>query len=242
MKVLSYNIYGVKDTEYSIPKWEIRQENITTIYLIRHSTKFNPNMIDIYNSTDNEQLKTEKKMLSVEGEKRAELLAKQEEFKNIDALYSSNYVRAMQTAKYFMEENNVKLNIDERFNERKTGIVDKNKYPDFFVMQYLNENFKMNDGESQIEVRKRMTEAFWEVVKNNRNKRSIIVSHGTAISFLLMNWCKLLDIQENLLRMLEFNGKIIINRIYRAPEVFKILINDANNIVDICNIEFEELK
>lgn len=31
MKVLSYNIYGVKDTEYPIPKWEIRQENIKRI-------------------------------------------------------------------------------------------------------------------------------------------------------------------------------------------------------------------
>lgn len=31
MKVLSYNMYGVKDTEYPIPKWEIRQENIKRI-------------------------------------------------------------------------------------------------------------------------------------------------------------------------------------------------------------------
>lgn len=31
MKVLSYNIYGVKDTEYPIPKWEKRQENINRI-------------------------------------------------------------------------------------------------------------------------------------------------------------------------------------------------------------------
>lgn len=31
MKVLSYNVYGVKDTEYPIPKWEIRQENINRI-------------------------------------------------------------------------------------------------------------------------------------------------------------------------------------------------------------------
>lgn len=31
MKVLSYNIYGVKDTEYPIPKWEIRQDNINKI-------------------------------------------------------------------------------------------------------------------------------------------------------------------------------------------------------------------
>lgn len=31
MKVLSYNLYGVKNTEYPIPKWEIRQENIKRI-------------------------------------------------------------------------------------------------------------------------------------------------------------------------------------------------------------------
>ncbi len=31
MKVLSYNIYGVKNTEYPIPKWEVRQENLKKI-------------------------------------------------------------------------------------------------------------------------------------------------------------------------------------------------------------------
>ena len=28
MKVLSYNVYGVKDTVYPIPSWEVRQENL----------------------------------------------------------------------------------------------------------------------------------------------------------------------------------------------------------------------
>lgn len=31
MKILSYNVYGVKNTEYPIPKWEIRQENMKRI-------------------------------------------------------------------------------------------------------------------------------------------------------------------------------------------------------------------
>lgn len=57
-----------------------------------------------------------------------------------------------------------------------------------------------------------------------------------------MNWCKLLEVQDNLLRKLEFNGKVMINRVYRAPEVFKILVDDENNIVDIANIEFDDLK
>ncbi len=33
MKILSYNIYGVKDTEYSILKWEIRPKNIQRILM-----------------------------------------------------------------------------------------------------------------------------------------------------------------------------------------------------------------
>ena len=31
MKVLSYNIYGVKNTTAPTPKWEVRQENIKRI-------------------------------------------------------------------------------------------------------------------------------------------------------------------------------------------------------------------
>ncbi len=45
-------------------------KNIMTIYLIRHSTKFDPNIINIYNTRDDKQLKTEKKMLSIEGEEK----------------------------------------------------------------------------------------------------------------------------------------------------------------------------
>ena len=53
-------------------------ENLTTVYLIRHSTKFNvKENIESYNTTDNKQLRTEKSMLTIEGEKRAEILSKQ---------------------------------------------------------------------------------------------------------------------------------------------------------------------
>lgn len=217
-------------------------QDITTVYLIRHSTKFKPNMINEYKVKDDEQLKTEKKMLSVEGEKRAEILSNQKEFDDIDTVYSSNYVRAMQTAKYFVEKNNLKLNIDERFNERKKGNPDYDKYPKFLCDQHLDKLLKAEDGECQLEVNKRMTEAFWEVVNKNRNKKTVIISHGTAISFLLMNWCKLLDVQQDLSRKFEFDSKIVINGKIRAPEVFKILIDKNNNIVDITNLKFEDLN
>ena len=214
---------------------------MTTVYLIRHSVKFDPRNIGIYITDDDKQTKTEKKMLSIEGEKRAEILSKEKEFENIDVVYSSDYARAMQTAKYFLKDG-LKLNIDQRFNERTNGYIDKEKYPNFFCDQYHDRYLKADKGESQDEVAKRTKEAFLEVVNNNKGKRIIIVSHGTAISFLLMNWCKLLDVQSNLLRKLEFNGKVIINRPYNSPEVFKVTIDDNNEINDIEVLEFDDLK
>ena len=212
----------------------------TIVYLIRHSEKFNLKEIAIYNTTNTRQQKTEKMMLTIEGEKRAERLSKEPEFNDIDVLYSSDYARAMQTAKYFIKEN-VSLNVDKRFNERMYGTIDKEEKPNFFCEQYWDEKLKAEDGESQEEVRARVTEAFNEVVENNKGKKIVIVSHGTAISFLLMNWCKLLDVQQNYLRKLEFNGNIIINRPYNSPEVFKVTIDENDNIVNVENLEFESI-
>lgn len=156
----------LKNTRSKIEEW--RNIINTVVYLIRHSTKFDPNNMQSYNCNDSKQLKTEKKMLSVEGAKRADILSKEKEFQNVESVYCSNYVRAMQTAKYFIKESNVKLNIDERFNERREGNYSNEKYPNFFCKQYLNKEFKAENGENQIEVNKRMTETFWEVVNNNK--------------------------------------------------------------------------
>lgn len=91
--------------------------NETIIYLIRHSEQYRD---CIYNfSSDSECVKNEKIILSVDGEKKAQLFAEQEELKKIDAIYSSNYTRAMATAKYIALNNNLKINIDDRLGERR---------------------------------------------------------------------------------------------------------------------------
>ena len=214
----------------------------TIVYLIRHSEKFEPKSLNIYNSSDNCQLINEKKMLSIYGEKKAEILSKEKELEDIDIIFSSSYVRAMQTAKYLIEKKHLLLNIDERFNERNEGDIDFESNTELFCKQYWEKDFKILNCESQAEVNNRMLAAFWEVVNNNKDKKIAIVSHATAITFLLMNWCKLLDVQGNLLRKLEYNGKILINRVYKAPEVFKLTINDTNEIINIENLEFNDLK
>lgn len=74
----------------------------TVVYLIRHSVRMKGEMIDTYNSSQSDLLRNEKIVLSVSGERRAEILSREEELQNIDVLYTSNCVRTLQTAKYMM--------------------------------------------------------------------------------------------------------------------------------------------
>ena len=144
----------------------------TVVYLIRHSVRFNnKNLIEKYNTNQNELIKYEKIILSVTGEKRAEILSNEKELQNIDVVYTSNCVRTLQTAKYLLEKQNLKVNIDERFDERRTGKPNSDKVPDWYERQFFDENYKTEGGESQAEVRQRMSEAFEEVVKDNKGKK-----------------------------------------------------------------------
>ena len=186
----------------------------TVVYLIRHSVRFNnKNLIEKYNTNQSELIKYEKIILSVTGEKRAEILSNEKELQNID----------------------------ERFDERRPGKPNSDKVPDWYERQFFDENYKTEGGESQAEVRQRMSEAFEEVVKDNKGKRIAIFSHGNAITFFLLKWCKLESVNINRNLCLSFNNKIVFNKRINSPDVFKITLNDKNEVIGIENIEFEDL-
>lgn len=212
-------------------------DTLTTVYLIRHSKKIDNKLLD--NSRNNEyyQTRREKIILSIEGEKKAEKLSKLKEFEDTDIIFSSNYARSLQTAKYLAERKNLVIHIDDRFNERKLGILQEDEK--IHIKQYYDENIKNSEGESRKEVTKRMLEAFLEVVNNNRGKKIAIFTHDSSMTFLLMRWCKLEYIKEDKHKCLSFNNKIIIDRKYDAPEIFKLLVDDKNNVIDVKNIVLE---
>lgn len=158
---------------------------MTTIYLIRHSQPFRQ-LLGEYNANEIEQIRNEKNPLSVDGEKYAEQMSNYSELLNIDSLYSSHYVRAMATAKYIAEKNNILLNVDERLGERKFGVNNISELPEtFFEDQFRNWNYKLPNGESADEVSKRMNEVLLEILSNNKDRNVAIVSHGTAITTML---------------------------------------------------------
>ena len=155
---------------------------MTTVYLIRHSKPLKVN--NDFNK-DSLQLRNEKEVLSVEGEEIAQKHFAHDEFRDIDFVFSSNYVRAIATAKYLAAYNNTNINIVSEFGERKFGIQKWEELPkDFEQQQNEDEMFKMPLGESQREVRERMENALEQVLTICEGKKVAIVSHATALSYL----------------------------------------------------------
>ena len=196
----------------------------TLIYLIRHTQPIKIELKNV-NNNDDCQIQNEKQVLSLKGEKQALELSKKDIFKNIDSVYSSKYVRAIETAKYIASENNISILIDERLGERKLGVEEKPK--EFWLEQMYNENTKAIGGENQKEVRKRMIESIEDILKNEKGKKVAVVTHATAMTFLLMNWCKLENaILDGKKRKLSFNNKVVIDDSFNMPEVFELVFDD----------------
>ena len=201
---------------------------MTTIYLMRHSIALK-NINNDYNN-DSLQLQNEKMPLSIEGEELASNISKEEELQSIDVVISSNYVRAMSTAKYISNANNVNLIVNSAFGERRFGINSWDELPtDFGLRQNNDENYKVGDGESQKEVRERVYRALIDVIDEYKDKRVVIVSHGSAILWLLKQWCDI-DLKN---KCIIFNDKLILyDNIFNCT-TFKLEFDDKK----LVNIE-----
>ena len=180
----------------------------TIVYLVKHADELQEN--GIKNIDDTTQLINEKYILSVKGEEQSRKLSENSELANIDVLWSSSYARAKATAKYIAYKNNIEINIDSSLNERKLGnLEDLSKWMENktigVVQAYLqNQKWKAREGESCEDATKRVTHFLQKILKENKGKRIVLVSHGALISFLLTNWCDLNDEMK-----LIFNNKVI---------------------------------
>ena len=196
------------------------------IYFMRHSEALKYNNI---NNSDSLQIQNEKWPLTEKGENIAKEKSRIEELQNFDIVYSSNYVRAISTAKYFTLD---KINIDERFGERKFGINSWDELPVGFGERQFNDfNYKIGNGESINDVIKREEEALINVLNNNKDKKILIVGHSTALAALFSKWCKI-----DYTGPYTFNGKELFDGKWNYCETFKLEFDNDNNLVSIMNI------
>lgn len=203
------------------------------IYLIRHSAPFIE--IDNYNDYKNVNWDDYNRnmILSSEGENNAKKLCELDELKNIDEIYSSDSFRAIGTAKYIAEINNIKIKLDNRINERNLGIKTINDLPvNFSQDSFNNKELKILNGESLNEVDNRFN-CFIKDILNSNNKKVVLSIHGIILMSFLQTICDFeFDGQKFIIN---FNGKEVMNRKLKNPDVFK-LIYEGNDIIDIISL------
>ena len=194
---------------------------------MRHSEPLKPMNI---NNSDTLQSQNEKWPLTINGEILAKEKSEHIELNNFDIVISSNYVRAISTAKYFTKD---KLFIDENFGERKFGIDNWDELPkNFGKKQFDDFNYKLPNGESINEVIKREYDSLINILNNYYDKKILIVGHSTAIASLFSRWCKI-----NYNGNYEFNGKVFFDGKWNYCETFKLEFDNNNNLIKIENIK-----
>lgn len=207
-----------------------------TIYLIRHSTPF----IDIDNYQDylNVSWKEYNKnmILSVKGEENAKKLCNVEELKDIKEIYASNSSRAISTAKYISELNNIKIKLDDRINEREFGVKYLNELPDNFTKKSFDDkNFKIKGGESLNEVDKRFCNFIDDLLNDNKTN-IVIVIHGIMLLSYLQKISSSFSFDGNDFKI-EFNDKTILDGKLKSPDIYKLKFDDNKKLIDIKNMK-----
>lgn len=206
-----------------------------TIFLIRHSAPF----VEIENYLDYKNVPWEdynrNMILSSEGEEKAKKLCNIKQLNNLDAVYSADSYRAIGTAKYIAEMNNMKVKLDSRINERILGIKTISELQDNFnIESFKNKNLKYDFGESLSEVDNRF-ESFISELLNSQNKNVALVIHGIIMMSYLQNHTIFEFEGQNM--KISFKNKIVYDGQMKNPMIFKIVF-DNNKIIDIENIKF----
>ena len=120
------------------------------------------------------------------------------------------------------------------------GETNDKEFPDWFQRQYYYEDFGTVGGETQVDVRKRVLECLDEILEDNKDKTVAVFTHGYAITFSILKWCKLISVGTDKRLTIEYKDKVLMDKIINAPEVFKLSFNDKE-LTNIELIEFDDL-
>lgn len=146
---------------------------MTEVYFIRHAEPNSENKNDALRE------------LTQKGLKDRELVTDFLRDKNIDAVLSSPYVRAVDTVKHFADVMGYNVETIDDFRERKVGDEWIEDFIEYSRRQWEDFSYKLPDGESLGEVQDRNVKALDYVLKKYKDKRVVIGGHGTALSTII---------------------------------------------------------
>ena len=138
-------------------------------------------------------------LLSAEGENLARQLGDMAELRNIDAVFSANSARAIGTAKYIAEKNDVEINVANEINERP--------YANDFLIRDMGKPENRKYAETESEVLARFNAWFKNLLTQNY-KRVAVCVHAKILRIYLKSLGYDLDFYERGYEI-KHNGKTI---------------------------------
>ena len=132
--------------------------------------------------------------LSDLGEKQAERAAQALAKEKIHAIYSSDLLRAVQTAEPLAALLDLPIISTPAFRERKVGVLEgltfeesKAAHPkDYYALINRNIHHVITDGESYRQLLRRATKELHEVLRTHHGENVVIFSHTGAICYLTL--------------------------------------------------------
>lgn len=132
--------------------------------------------------------------LSVLGKQQAELAAKALAKEKIHVIYSSDLLRAVQTAEPLAKILDLPIIATPAFRERKVGVLEgktfdesKAEHPkDYYALVNRNIQHVITGGESYRQLLKRATAELHEVLRTHIGENVVIFSHTGAICYLTL--------------------------------------------------------
>lgn len=122
--------------------------------------------------------------LTEKGIQDSALVANYLEDKNIQYIYSSPYVRAVDTVKGLSERLAIDVTCIDDFRERSISMWVED-FTTFSQRQWDNFDYRLSDGECLREVQSRNVKALMKLVQLHPEANCVIGSHGTALSTLI---------------------------------------------------------
>lgn len=146
---------------------------MTNIYFIRHAEPNYENHDDMTRA------------LSAKGLKDRELVTKFLMDKQIDAVVSSPFKRAIDTVRDFADKNGIDITVIDDFRERRVDSCWIEDFTSFSRNQWEDFSYKLSDGECLAEVQARNIAALNKLLDDYQDQNVVVGSHGTSLSTII---------------------------------------------------------
>ena len=173
-----------------------------------------------------------------QAEKTAKVLAKE----GIHAIYSSDLLRAIQTAEPLATLLNLPIHKSSAFRERHVGVLQgltfdesREQFPnDYYALINRNIHHIITEGESYRQLLRRITTELRNILRDHNRERIAIFSHTGAICFLTLHLLGAIHRGTKTTPWL-ITSNCGINRFeFRGPRNVRVLaLNDTRHLVQV---------